>query len=491
MMPFRKFCLYIIIATRRRIAIREIAVIGAGPAGLTVAFELQRSGVQVTLFEATGQVGGMAKSFNLWGQIVDIGPHRFFSSDPRVNNFWLKAVDNKYEMVNRLTRIFYKNKFFSYPIEARNALFRLGVFESINCLLSLIKVKILPRKDESKFDNWVINRFGYRLFDIFFKSYTEKLWGIKCADLDSDFAAQRIKKLSLLEALRSAFSKKTTSHRTLVEEFAYPIFGAGFAYSNLAKKFVAQGGKIHLNSKINRIVLSDNHVKIVEANGNSKLFEKIVSTMPLTNLIKTIGAPDEICTLAEKLKFRNTILVYLKVEGSNPFPDQWIYVHANHLRTGRITNFSNWASSKDKPNLEHIICLEFWCYNDDPIWTTEDQDLIEIAKTELMDTTLIHTQVIGDGHVVRVPKCYPVYSTGYKHLLNPIQNYLNGIERVIPIGRYGSFKYNNQDHSILMGLLAAENILGFSNHDLWAINSDYEYQESARITSTGLVYDRD
>jgi protoporphyrinogen oxidase len=477
--------------TKWRFIIREIAVIGAGPAGLTAAFELQKSGLQVTLFEASGQVGGMAKSFNLWGQVVDIGPHRFFSSDPRVNSFWLKAVDEKYEMVSRLTRIFYKKKFFSYPIEARNALFRLGIFESMRCVLSLLKVKIFPRKDESKFDNWVINRFGLRLFDIFFKSYTEKLWGINCADLDSDFAAQRIKKLSLLEALRSAFSKKTTSHRTLIDEFAYPIFGAGFAYSNLANKFVSLGGQIHLNSKINEIALSDDHVKIVDVDGNSSSYEKIISTMPLTNLVKIINAPDDICELAGQLKFRNTILVYLKVQGSNPFPDQWIYIHASNLRTGRITNFSNWTSRKSNSTLEHIVCLEFWCYNEDPIWNSEDQGLIEIAKTELIQTTLIQTQVISDGHVVRVPKCYPVYSTGYKKLLDPIQNYLNSVDRVIPIGRYGSFKYNNQDHSILMGLLAAENILGVSNHDLWAINSDYEYQESARITSTGLVYDKD
>jgi protoporphyrinogen oxidase len=467
---------------------KEVAVIGAGPAGLTAAYKLQLAGVQVTLFEASGSVGGMAKSFDLWGQIVDLGPHRFFSSDPRVNEFWLESVNYEYVMVNRLTRIYYKNRFFSYPIQAVNALFGLGILEAFRCVLSYVKVRVKPNQDESKFDAWVINRFGSRLFQIFFKSYTEKLWGIKCSMLDADFAAQRIKKLSLFEAIKGAIlGNRKNKHRTLVDEFAYPSLGAGDVYKKLAEKFTEAGGTLKLGCLVDGIKIFEEQVAISEGEGASQVFDHVVSTMPLTHLVNKIGAPQNIIEKTNELKFRNTILVYLKVAGKNPFPDQWIYVHAENLHTGRITNFRNWAPSINKDETANIICLEYWCYDYDEIWEREDKKLIELATKELYATKLIEKGSIQDGYVKRVPKCYPVYSSGYREVLDPIQDYLKGVKSITPIGRYGSFKYNNQDHSILMGLLAAENILGDSQTDLWTINTDYEYQESTRITSTGLV----
>jgi protoporphyrinogen oxidase len=446
------------------------------------------AGNQVTLYEASGSVGGMAKSFDLWGQIVDLGPHRFFSSDPRVNQFWLESLDYEYVMVKRLTRIYYKNRFFSYPIQAMNALNGLGVLEAFRCVLSYISVKINPKKDESKFDSWVINRFGTRLFQIFFKSYTEKLWGIKCSVLDADFAAQRIKKLSLFEAIKGAFfGNQGHKHRTLVDEFAYPKLGAGDVYNRLAKKFVAAGGNLNLNSRVNDIELLETGVHVSSGKEGPEIFDHVISTMPLTQLVQKIGAPPHVLKKAQELKFRNTILVYLKVEGKNPFPDQWIYVHSENLLTGRITNFSNWTETINMAQTANIICLEYWCYDEDEIWTREDHKLVQLATKELYSTNLIDLDSIQDGFVQRVPKCYPVYSSGYRETLDPIQNYLREIKQVTPIGRYGSFKYNNQDHSILMGLLAYENIMGLSFTDLWSINTDYEYQESTRITSTGLV----
>lgn len=469
---------------------KHVAVIGAGPAGLTAAYELRRAGVEVTLFEASSQVGGMAKSIELWGQIVDLGPHRFFSNDRRVNEFWLNAVDFEYQMVNRLTRIYYKNRFFSYPIEIINALIGLGIIEAFRCVASFVAIRILPKKDESKFDNWVINRFGERLFEIFFKSYSEKLWGIKCADLDAEFAAQRIKKLSLYEAIKNALtSKKKTIHRTLVDEFAYPRWGAGDVYLKLADKFKAEGGKLLLNTPVSDIKLDGDQVQIFAAGAGLFTFDHVISTMPLTLLIQKIGGPTEIIESTKQLKFRNTILVYLKVEGKNPFPDQWIYVHAENLRTGRITNFRNWNEAISKGQTSHIVCLEYWCYEEDEIWNSEDSTLISLAMMELYSTKLVESESISDGFVQRVPKCYPVYSSGYREILVPIQEYLNTVERITPIGRYGSFKYNNQDHSILMGLLAAQNLLGGDQSNLWSVNTDYEYQESSRITATGLVAD--
>jgi len=430
----------------------------------------------------------MAKSFELWGQIVDLGPHRFFSSDPRVNEFWLESLDYEYVMVNRLTRIYYKNRFFSYPIQAMNALSGLGVIEAIRCVLSYLAVKMKPRKDESKFDSWVINRFGARLFQIFFKSYTEKLWGINCSALDADFAAQRIKKLSLFEAIKGALmGNEGNKHRTLVDEFAYPKLGAGDVYSRIANKFVSAGGTLLLNTKVDGINLLINKVVISATEKEPEEFDHLISTMPLTQLVQKIGAPENILEKTKQLKFRNTILVYLKVAGKNPFPDQWIYVHAGNLQTGRITNFRNWTESINKNQSECIICLEYWCYEYEEIWGRENEKLVELATQELYATKLVERDTIKEGFVQRVPKCYPVYSSGYRDILEPVQDYLRGIKIVTPIGRYGSFKYNNQDHSILMGLLASQNILGESSTDLWSVNTDYEYQESTRITSTGLT----
>ena len=467
---------------------KRVAVIGAGPAGITAAFKLQQAGVEVTLYEASSSVGGMAKSFELWNQIVDLGPHRFFSSDPRVNEFWLDAVDYEYVMVNRLTRIYYKQKFFAYPIQAVNALRGLGVIEAFRCVISFLLVKLHPKKDESKFDTWVINRFGTRLFEIFFKSYTEKLWGIKCSVLDADFAAQRIKKLSLYEAIKSAFFvSQKNKHRTLVDEFAYPKLGAGEIYNKVARKFISAGGLLKLSTPVSGINLMGDKVRITIGENEIEIFDHVISTMPLTQLVQKIGAPPEIIKHTKLLKFRNTILVYLQVEGKTPFPDQWIYVHAQNLQTGRITNFKNWTDTINMGQNANIICLEYWCYDEDEIWTQDDVKLIALATKELYATKLIDIGSVQNGFIQRVPKCYPVYSSGYREILEPIQEFLNDVKTITPIGRYGSFKYNNQDHSILMGLLAAQNLLGEGYTDLWTINTDYEYQESTRITSTGLL----
>jgi protoporphyrinogen oxidase len=405
-----------------------------------------------------------------------------------VNKFWLEAVDYEYVMVKRLTRIYYKENFFSYPIQAINALKGLGILEAIACVISFVKVKITPQKNESKFDSWVINRFGNRLFQIFFKSYTEKLWGIKCSELDADFAAQRIKKLSLYETIKSAlFGNRGNKHRTLVDEFAYPTNGAGHVYNKLAVKFQALGGILLLESPVKSAVPSGRLVTITHSDSKENEFDHVISTMPLTILVDKIGAPTEIVQLTKKLKFRNTILVYLQIKGKNPFPDQWIYVHASNLQTGRITNFRNWTESINQNQQEHIICMEYWCYTEDEMWTRENDLLVELATHELYETGLVSLNSILQGKVVRVPNCYPVYSSGYRANLFPVQEYLNTIEKITPIGRYGSFKYNNQDHSILMGLLAADNLITGARHDLWEVNTDYEYQETARITATGLV----
>nr|WP_319398817.1 FAD-dependent oxidoreductase [uncultured Carboxylicivirga sp.] len=469
----------------------RIAVIGAGPVGLSAALALVKHEVSVDIYEATDKVGGMCCSIELWNQKVDLGPHRFFSNDKRVNEFWLDVVGDEYEMVNRQTRIFYKNKFFDYPLKIGNVLSNLGLIESAACVISFWCQKIYKIKDISSFENWVKSRFGNRLYRMFFKTYTEKLWGINCTDLDAAFAAQRIKKLSMYEAVKNAVLKgRGNVHKTLVDEFAYPFNGTGSVYEKMADLINSKGSNIYMNTPVYRILTNTNSVTGIELlNGTVKNYDHIVSSMPYTSMVERLPSlPDNIMQLSKQLTYRNTILVYLLVDSVDLFKDNWLYIHSDNLQMGRITNFRNWSSSLYGKENKSILALEYWCNTEDEMWAYDDNELINLASSEIDNTGLVSHNLIEDGYVYRMNKSYPVYSKGYKEILEPVEQYVSTIKGLYPIGRYGSFKYNNQDHSILMGLMAAENILGNANHNLNEINSDYDtYQESYIVTKTGLV----
>lgn len=464
---------------------RHVAVIGAGPAGLTAAYQLALDGIKVTVFEAEGTVGGMAKTIPLWGQLVDLGPHRFFTNDPRVNAVWMDVIGREFGIIARLTRIYYRDTFFDYPLKAFNALRGLGAAEVALCVLSYLNARMFPEKDETTFESWVSNRFGKRLFRTFFNSYTEKLWGFSCRELDSDFAAQRIKKLSLFEAVRSAvFGTGGARHKSLVDEFAYPLGGAGELYTRMADLIRDAGGEICLGAPVASVRpadLADAPVFLTFPDGSERAFDHVVSTMPITTLVERMDAPQAIRSHVKALRFRNTILVFLRVQGESPFPDQWIYVHSPGLRAGRITNFRNWVPQITRGMPDTILCLEYWCFDEDAIWSSDEQSLIAMATEEMFRTSLIPGRTVIDGKVVRIPRSYPVYSSGYRRHLAPVERYLSTRKNLSVIGRAGSFKYNNQDHSILMGLLAAENIAKGTAHDLWGINSDDEYQETVTL----------
>jgi protoporphyrinogen oxidase len=467
----------------------KVAIIGAGPAGMTAGYELAKHLKEVDVYEASASVGGMAKTIDLWNQKIDIGPHRFFSNDTRINELWLEVAGKEYEMVDRLTRIYYNKRFFHYPIKAFDALKNLGVFTAASCVISYGFEKLSPTKNTSTFEGWVTNRFGKKLYSIFFKTYTEKLWGIPCNVLDADFAAQRIKKFSLGEAMKSAVFGNSGKHKTLVDQFAYPHEGTGMVYERMASFVKKQGGNVFLNTPIKRVLTKNNKAYAIELeDGSIKEYDHIISSMPLTLMVSRLPeVPEQIKQAAASLKFRNTIIVYLNVQAKNLFPDNWLYVHSADLRMGRLTNFRNWVPQINGKEESTICALEYWCYDEDDFWNWDNNKLIDLAKEELKKTGLIENAAISDGHVYKIPRCYPVYSTGYKEVLSPVENYLKSIESLHVIGRYGSFKYNNQDHSILMGKLAAENILSNKNHNLWEINTDYEdYQEASVITKTGL-----
>ena len=467
--------------------IKKICIIGGGPAGLTAAYKLAQNGQKVSVYEADKIVGGMSKTFTLWGQLVDLGPHRFFSDDPRVNKLWLEVVGDKYSMVNRKTRIYFNNKFFDYPLKPFNALLNLGFFRSIICVVSYIRYRIFPLRNKKNFETWVVNRFGKELYKIFFKSYSEKLWGIKCNKLDIDFASQRIKKLSLYEAIKNAFFSNKNSHKTLVDLFAYPDKGTGYVYENLRKKIIKLGGKVLLKKRIKSLKIQKNNISVKSANGKVEKFDHVISTMPITNLVNNLNnVPKLVKKNISNLYFRNTILVYIKINKKKIFSDQWIYLHSKNLNVGRITNFSNWNSKINKKSKETILCMEFWCYNKDIIWKSNDKNISSLAIEELIKTNLVSSSSIIDTKVIKIPKCYPVYFKNYKKNLRPVIKYLKNLKRLNVIGRYGSYKYNNQDHSILMGILAAENLIFKKDHNLWSVNTDYDYQEKSEITKTGL-----
>lgn len=473
----------------------RIAVIGAGPAGMTAAYEISKQlGERVSsleVFEKSDRVGGLSRSIDLWEQRVDLGPHRFFSHDTNINALWLEVVKDRYDIVDRQTRIYYKKRYFDYPIRAYNALIGLGIFEAARCLASYVAERMFPTRDTSTFEGWVTSRFGKRLYTIFFKTYSEKLWGIPCTELDSDFASQRIKKLSLFEAIKNAlFQGKGNKHATLVEQFAYPIGGTGSVYESMQAAIGARGGSVHLNMGVEKVITTGGIAHALQLeNGEIRAYDQIISTMPISLLVERLPeVPAEVLNQSRKLTFRNTILVYLRIDRADLFSDQWLYIHDSSVAVGRVTNFRNWLPSVYGESPASILCLEYWCYFEDPLWKQDNEAIIETAGKEIVQTGLVREGEVKAGHVVRLPRCYPVYFRGYKEVLKPVESYLTSVEGLYAIGRYGAYKYNNQDHSILMGMRVSENILNGAGHDLWSINTDYEaYQESSVITKTGLV----
>lgn len=470
----------------------KTVIIGAGPAGLTAAYQLSKATPDVRVYEADACVGGLSRSFPLWGQTVDLGPHRFFSQDRRVNEIWLEVAGRDYAMVNRQTRISYQGKLFQYPLEGWDALSKLGPLEAVRCMGSYTKELASPTAQDGSFESWVCRRFGRRLYEIFFKTYSEKLWGIPCTELDADFAAQRIKKFSLSAAIKGAlFSQGKKKHRTLVDEFAYPTGGTGMIYERMAEGVTQRGGQVNLKTPVKKVLTNNNTVVGIElASGENVPCDHVISTMPLTVLVSQLdGVPPSVVQACRALKFRNTILVYLEVLDENPFPDNWIYVHNPDLQFGRITNFRNWVPQICSGSQNTILALEYWCNSDDEFWSRDDEKLTGQARTEIVKSGLVSgLEKLGRSLVFRIPKSYPVYHRGYQPHLRVIQEHLANYTGLQVIGRYGSFKYNNQDHSILMGRLAAENILQSQKHDLWGVNTDYEsYQEACTIAEAGLV----
>ena len=462
---------------------KRVICIGAGPAGLTASWELAKNGIRTIVLEADEQVGGIARTVKYKGYLFDIGGHRFFTKWDEVFRIWQEILGEKFLQRPRLSRIYHRNRFFYYPLRPLNALFGLGILESILILLSFLRARLSPSPVEENLEQWVCNRFGKRLYRIFFKTYTEKVWGIPCNKIQADWAAQRIKGLTLTSAIRNAVLKpKRSKIKSLIDHFHYPERGPGMMWELLAEKLELQGHPVLLKKPVVRICHNDRlitHV-VTRGPGEEETFEgtHFISSMPIRHLVRDLEppAPREILDAANGLHYRDFLIVSLIINRKDLFPDNWIYVHSPDVQVGRIQNFKNWSSAMVPDPNKTCLGMEYFVFANEGLWSMPDAELVALATKELAWLGLAKATEVEDGTVVRMPKAYPMYDPGYRERVESIRAYLQRFENLQVVGRNGMHKYNNQDHSMMTALYAARNILG-EKHDLWALNTEPEYQE--------------
>lgn len=467
----------------------DVVIIGAGPTGLTSAYELNKVGRQTIIFEKGSIVGGIARTENYKGYGIDIGGHRFFTKVPEVEQMWHEVLGDDFLRRDRLSRIYYNKKFFYYPIRFLDALLKLGLAESIRIGLSYIRARIHPYPKEENFEEWVSNRFGKRLYEVFFKTYTEKVWGIPCTEIKAEWAAQRIKGLSLTTAIKNALvQSENHGVKTLIDAFHYPRRGPGMLWTRVQQLIEAQGHRVILESDVVELCLKGQRIKQIKAAGPNGLItvsgDHFISSMPLSELILKIkpAPPPAVVEAAQKLSYRDFLTVALIIRRDDIFPDNWIYVHSPDVQVGRIQNFKNWSPDMTPESQPGTTCvgLEYFCTENDALWQMDDADLIALGREELARVGLAPEEDVIDGVVYRQPKAYPVYIGEYKEYLQTLKSFINSIENLQTAGRNGLHMYNNQDHSMLTAMLAVKNILG-ERHDIWSVNTERSYHEEIQI----------
>jgi protoporphyrinogen oxidase len=466
----------------------SVIIIGAGPAGLTAAYLLAKENIQVTVLEADPEyVGGIARTVVYKGYCFDIGGHRFFSKSQDVENFWTEILPDDMLDRPRSSRIFYNEKFFAYPLNAGEVLQKLGVMESALCFLSYLKARLFPIKNPRTFAQWVTNHFGERLFQMFFKTYTEKVWGMSCNEISADWAAQRIKGLSLWSAAVNALlpqkkpDKSGNVIKTLINTFRYPRKGPGMLWEVCADKIRALGGDVLLNHRVTKCEYQAGKWQVA-SNGQVFQGDYLISSASLRELVQDylpVTTP-AVQAAANKLKYRDFLIVALMLKDKNQFSDNWIYIHDPTVKVARIQNFKSWSPAMVPVADTCCYGLEYFCFEGDGMWNATDSELINLAKRELIQIGLAQAEDIFDGCVVRQPKAYPVYDENYKHNVEIIRA---GLAEKYPtlamVGRNGMHKYNNQDHAMMTAMLAVKNIVaGEAVFDLWRVNQDAEYHEA-------------
>ena len=478
----------------------EVVIVGAGPAGLTAAYELTKRGVASTVLEADDVVGGISRTAQRDGWRFDIGGHRFFTKVKAVDDLWFEILGSENFLRRpRKSRIYYKGKFFDYPLAPVNALRSLGLVEALRCGFSYVWVRIHPPKDQTNFEGFMAARFGWRLYRTFFKAYTEKLWGVPAPSIQADWGAQRIKDLSLFRAVWEALkpkrlrrgAAKSKQLTSLIEEFNYPKYGPGMMWERATELVTARGTKVVFNSTVTAVHHADGRAAAVTAtaDGVPTRYDctHVVSSMPLTALLKAMDPPPppEVLAAADGLTYRDFLTVALVVPADAvAWDDNWIYVHEPEVKTMRIQNFGSWSPYLVKDG-RNVLGLEYTLLDTEPDWTADDDELIERGKRELEYLGLMRAADIEAGYVVRMPKAYPMYDATYKANVATLRAWLEEhAPNVYPVGRNGMHKYNNQDHSMYTAMLSVENIFG-AHHDVWSVNVEADYHEERQDETTG------
>jgi protoporphyrinogen oxidase len=470
----------------------KIAIIGAGPAGLTAAYLLGKNGCDVTVFEADPKyVGGISRTEVYKGYHFDIGGHRFFSKSKEVEDFWTEILGDDMLERPRSSSIYYNEQFFNYPLVASEALKKLGLFESALCVLSYFRSRIFPVKKPVNFEEWVSNEFGKRLYRIFFKTYTEKVWGVPCTEISADWAAQRIKGLSLSSAIKNAFTpqkskKKSRVIKTLIDSFRYPKYGPGMMWEVCAEKAMQYDAGIKMNAKVSSLELVEGAWKIQLATGETfDGFSDVICSAPIRDIFTHItpAPPQAAVNAAKQLSYRDFLTVVLILKDKQHFTENWIYIHDPSVKVGRIQNFKSWSPYMVPDETMACFGLEYFCFEGDGLWNSTDEALMALGKKEIEKIGIAEAADVMDGYVVRQPKAYPVYDNNYIDKIEEIRKSLVLYSGLHLVGRNGMHKYNNQDHSMMTAMLAVKNILaGREVYDLWQVNQDAEYHETGDRT---------
>jgi len=473
----------------------KAVIVGAGPAGLTAAYELAKKGEPVVVLESDPDyVGGLARTVNYHGYRFDIGGHRFFSKSQEVEQLWTEILGTDLLQRPRSSKIYYRGQFYSYPLKPLEALSKLGFRESALCVLSFLWAQLNPTRNPRTFEEWVVNHFGSRLFRIFFKTYTEKIWGRSCRDISADWAAQRIQGLSLSGAVWNAFRPKRKAQsgpdavKTLIDTFRYPRLGPGMMWQTCAKKIRELGGKVLLGHAVEdcRFDADSNSwtvsARVAENVRQEFRGEHLISSMPLRQLAARLSPPlpEDALRVSESLHYRDFLTVGLVLRDRDRFNDTWIYIHDPDVKVGRIQNYKAWSPEMVADSRYACYGLEYFCFEGDGLWNRNDEELLALARNELEQVGLASAADVVDGCVIRQPKAYPVYDDDYREHVELVRRTMEALYPTLHlVGRNGMHKYNNQDHAMMTALLAARNILaGRRIYDVWAVNEDAEYLES-------------